>query len=72
MDSMAKMMVILGGLIMLTGLFFLFSDKLPFIGRMPGDFSYKGKNFSFYFPFATSLLLSIIISLVLYLFRKFF
>jgi hypothetical protein len=72
MDSMGKLMLIAGGVIMLLGLIFLFNDKIPFLGKMPGDYSYKGKNFSFYFPFVTSIILSIVISLILYVIRRFF
>jgi hypothetical protein len=44
--------------------------RLPF-GRLPGDIAYRGKNFSFYFPVATSLLLSILVSLIFYLISRF-
>ncbi|MCX7797017.1 MAG: DUF2905 domain-containing protein [Melioribacter sp.] len=63
--------LILGGLIMLVlGLLISFWDKIPLVGKMPGDILIKGKNFTFYFPIVTSLILSIIISLILYLLRK--
>ena len=38
------------------------------LGRLPGDFAYRGKNFSFYFPLGTSILISIVLSLLFYLF----
>jgi hypothetical protein len=40
------------------------------LGRLPGDFSYKGKNVSFYFPLGTSVLISIVLSVVLYLISR--
>ena len=40
------------------------------LGRLPGDFSYKGKNVSFYFPLATSLLLSVLLSLLLWVISR--
>ena len=49
------------------GLILLFSGKAPWLGRLPGDFYFKGKNFSFYFPLATSLLISIILTLIFWL-----
>jgi len=53
------------------GLALYFSDRFPSIGRLPGDITIKKKNFTIYFPLATSILLSIVISLILYLIKKF-
>lgn len=55
----------LGVLLMLVG-----KTHLP-LGRLPGDLFYRGKNTTFYFPLATSILLSVILSLVLYLVGRF-
>ncbi|HHD84230.1 MAG TPA: DUF2905 domain-containing protein, partial [Campylobacteraceae bacterium] len=50
-----------------------FSDKIPFnLGRLPGDIAIQKENFSFYFPITTSILLSIVLSMLFYLFDKFF
>jgi hypothetical protein len=46
-------------------------QKLPFAGRLPGDIVIKRENFTFYFPLATSIIVSILISLILYLINKF-
>ncbi len=63
--------LILGGIIFLVlGILITLWDKIPFIGKMPGDILIRGKNFTFYFPIVTSIILSIIISLILYLLRK--
>ncbi len=63
--------LIIGGIsLAIIGLIIYFSDKLPFLGRLPGDIVIKKENFTFYFPLATSLVLSIILSLILYLVRK--
>ena len=56
-------LVALGGILMLAG-------KVPWLGKLPGDISYKGEHFTFYFPLATCLLLSGLISLLLYFFRR--
>ncbi len=73
MTELGKLLTIFGLLLMLLGLLLTFSDKLPFQpGRLPGDIYYKKENFSFYFPLTTSILLSIVLSLFLYLFGKFF
>ena len=58
-------LVVIGGVVMLLG-----RAGLP-LGRLPGDIVYKGKNTTFYFPLATSLLLSVVLSLVMYLISRF-
>jgi hypothetical protein len=59
-------MLILAGIAVLV----LGRVRIPF-GRLPGDIAYRGKNFSFYFPLATSLLLSILLSAIFYLLSRF-
>jgi preprotein translocase subunit SecY len=67
MGDLGRMLVFVGGLLLVIGLIFVFAGKvnLP-IGRLPGDIVYRGKNTTFYFPLMTSILLSVILSLVLY------
>lgn len=73
MAEMGKSLIIIGILIMIVGAILLFSDRLPFnLGKLPGDISYKKENFSFYFPITTSILISVVLSLIIYLFGKFF
>ncbi len=69
-QSIGKLLLIGGAFLIIMGLFFLFGDKLPFLGKLPGDIIIKKKNFTFYFPIVTSIILSLFISLILYLFRK--
>jgi DUF2905 family protein len=57
--------VVIGGAVILLG-----RTGLP-LGRLPGDIVYKGKNTIFYFPLATSILLSVVLSLVIYLIGRF-
>ncbi|AHM61732.1 hypothetical protein D770_17400 [Flammeovirgaceae bacterium 311] len=64
-------MIAVGGLLLLAGLLLLFFDRLPFSGRLPGDIVVKKKNFTFYFPLATSILISIILSLILWFISRF-
>ncbi len=59
--GMGLLLVLAGGLVVLLG-----KTGLP-LGRLPGDIRYQGKSFSFYFPLATCLVLSVLVSLVLYL-----
>lgn len=71
MGEIAKMIIILGIALVVLGVVLLLAQKLPFLGRLPGDIMIKKENFTFYFPLATSIIVSIIISLVLYLIGKF-
>ena len=68
--QIGKMLILFGGIIVLVGLILLSLGKLPFLGKLPGDIIIQKKDFTFYFPIMTSLLLSLLISLILYLFKK--
>ncbi len=71
MGEMAKMIILVGICLVVIGLAMLLIQKVPFLGRLPGDILIKKEKFTFYFPLATSIILSIIISLILYLIGKF-
>jgi len=49
------------------GVLLMFVDKIPFIGKLPGDINIKKDNFQFYFPITTSIVISIILSLIMWL-----
>jgi hypothetical protein len=67
MGDLGRMLIFVGGLLLVIGLIFVFAGKINLpIGRLPGDIVYRGKNTTFYFPLMTSILLSVILSLVLY------
>ena len=70
-NGMGKLLIILGIIITVIGLLITFAGRIPFPGKLPGDIMIHKKNFTFYFPLATSIILSVLISLVLYLIRKF-
>ncbi len=66
-----RMLITLGLVLVAVGLFFTFGGRLPFrLGRLPGDIYIQGKNSAFYFPLATCILLSILLSLVMWLMKK--
>ncbi|HKD15956.1 MAG TPA: DUF2905 domain-containing protein [Candidatus Angelobacter sp.] len=68
MVELGKFLVLVGVVIIILGAVLLFTGKLNLpLGRLPGDFVYRGKNTVFYFPLATSLLLSVILSLIFWL-----
>jgi Protein of unknown function (DUF2905) len=69
--SFGRVLITTGLVLVLIGLLFSFSDRLPLkLGRLPGDIYIHGKNSSFYFPLATCILLSALFSLVLWIFRS--
>lgn len=65
-----KLLVFAGLLIILMGLVMIFAHKIPYIGRLPGDIVIQRKNFTFYFPLTTIILLNLLILLISYLLRK--
>ena len=70
MNEIGRLLLVLGIILVVVGVVFIFADKIPFVGRLPGDILVKKKNFSFYFPLATCILLSILLTLILNLFFK--
>jgi dipeptide/tripeptide permease len=71
MGEIARTLIFLGAVLIVIGLAVLGIQKLPFAGKLPGDIIIKRENFTFYFPLATGIILSILITLVLYLIGKF-
>jgi hypothetical protein len=65
-----KLLIILGIALTVLGLLLTFAGKIPWFGKLPGDFRIERENFSLYFPLGTCLLLSLLLSLLLWLFRR--
>lgn len=70
MSDMGKWLIILGLAIAAFGVVITFAGKVSWLGKLPGDIYIKRENFSFYFPLATCILISAIISFILWLIRK--
>ena len=70
MNGLGRPLIIMGLIIVAVGIIISFAGKIPWLGRLPGDIHIKRENFTFYFPLATSILLSIIISFLFWLFRR--
>jgi len=71
MGDFGRMLVFFGGLLLVLGLILIFAGRLNLpIGRLPGDIVYRGKHTSFYFPLMTCIVLSVILSLVLYVVNR--
>jgi Protein of unknown function (DUF2905) len=66
-NDLAKILIAFGLLIALAGVVLVLVGRVPWIGRLPGDIHIQRGNFTFYFPLATSLLLSVVLTLILYL-----
>jgi hypothetical protein len=69
-SDLGKVLIVFGVIVALVGVILLVAPKIPWLGKLPGDITYHGKGFTFYFPLATCILLSLVLSLILYLFRK--
>ncbi len=67
-----KIILVAGLIIALLGLILIVAGKGPFqwVGRLPGDFHFEGKNFSFYFPLSTCIVISIVLSFILWLINR--
>lgn len=70
MPGLGKALIIIGVVMAVIGLLVAYGPKIPFLGKLPGDIYIKRDNFVFYFPLATSIIISIILSLVIYLFTR--
>ncbi|HTT22985.1 MAG TPA: DUF2905 domain-containing protein [Candidatus Sulfotelmatobacter sp.] len=68
MSELGRILIVLGGVLIAVGILLLLFGRLHLpLGRLPGDIVYRGKNAVFYFPLATSILLSVLLTLVLYI-----
>ena len=67
MGDLGRLLVVLGVLIVLVGLVLMLVGRVPRLGRLPGDISVQRGNWSFYFPLTTSILISVLVSVLLYL-----
>lgn len=70
MTGLGKALIYFGLILVVVGVILSFAGKLPWLGQLPGDISIQRERFSFYFPITTCILISILITLVLYFFRR--
>jgi hypothetical protein len=69
--GLGRFLIVIGVLLIVAGLAVTFGGRLPIrLGRLPGDIAIHGKNSSFYFPLTTCILLSVLISLVMWILRR--
>jgi DUF2905 family protein len=70
MSGFGKSLIYFGLLLVVIGVIFSLAGKLPWLGNLPGDITIQRGRFTFYFPLATCLVISAVISFVLYFFRR--
>jgi hypothetical protein len=70
LEQLGKALIVFGPIMMAVGVFLTLSGKLSWAGRLPGDIVVERKDFTFYFPLATSIILSIVLTLLFWLFGK--
>jgi hypothetical protein len=71
-NETGKWIMIVGAFILLAGIIiYFFHDKLHWIGRLPGDVRVERENFRFYFPITTMILLSLLLSLIMQIIKRF-
>lgn len=71
--SLGKLLISVGGLLIVIGLVVVLAGRTDIpLGRLPGDINYRGKNTAFFFPITTCIVLSIVLSLVMWIVNRFF
>jgi len=70
MSDLGRFLIVIGLLLVGVGVALLLAPNMPWLGKLPGDFSFQRGRFSFYFPLGTCILISLVLTLILYLLRK--
>lgn len=70
MSGLGRLLIIIGLILVAAGIVISLVPRIPWLGRLPGDIFIRKENFSFYFPLGTCILISLILSLILWLFRR--
>lgn len=68
--SFGRLLILFGGCLVIVGLLMVLAPRIPWLGRLPGDIVIKKKNFTLYFPLSTSIVVSILLTVLLNLFRR--
>lgn len=68
--GIGKLLILIGVILIVLGGILVFLPKIPWLGKLPGDLFFKGEKVSFYFPLTTSILISLLLTLLLALFRR--
>lgn len=68
--QIGKLLMFAGGILLVLGLFISFSNRIPFLGKLPGDFTFEIGNTKIFFPLTTSILLSILLSIIIFVINR--
>lgn len=71
MSDLGKILILVGGVVLVLGVLLVFFERIPFVGKLPGDIHIKKENFEVYIPLATSILLSLVVSGIFWLISHF-
>ena len=69
-SQFGRILILTGAVMMLIGIILAAGGKIPILGKLPGDFTFKGKNTTVYFPLMTGLVISIVVTILLNIFGK--
>jgi uncharacterized protein HemY len=69
-NGLGRLLIVCGGILIIVGAAIVLLGKIPWLGRLPGDIYIERRNFTFFFPLTTSILISVILSLVVYLLSR--
>jgi hypothetical protein len=69
-SQLGKLLIFAGIVMLVLGVLFYWNDKIPWLGKLPGDILVKKKNFTFYFPIVTCLVISLILTLLFFVFNR--
>jgi hypothetical protein len=64
-ETFGKILLIIGTLIIISGILLIFWPKIPFLGKLPGDFLIQKGNFQFFFPLVTCLIISVVLTIII-------
>jgi uncharacterized membrane protein (DUF106 family) len=69
-EFFGKILIFIGAILIFFGLIFSFAERISYLGKLPGDFYFRRGNFAFYMPLGTCFLISVIVSVILYLISR--
>lgn len=69
-SQLGKLLILAGMVMLVLGLLFYWNEKIPWLGKLPGDIIVKKKNFTFYFPIVTCLVISLVMTLLFFVFNR--
>ena len=69
-NKMGRLLILVGAMLVILGLFINYFGNIPFLGKLPGDISIERENFKFYFPITSSILISVLITIIIYIINR--